>query len=169
MCPRKSAAINPVFCGLGLEHVRHVAVDYQHRTANLYFRITHGLTRADTERFAALAESGPPDLATYADMTRFIASGGFTLSVTMTIDTGSIERVGFYALKLPVGQFPTVGPRLATFFQTARSRDDEEMNAIAWSFGGPARYLKAERSYCGGLVALMRKWASPMTDVSGHR
>ncbi|MGJ7416609.1 aromatic prenyltransferase [Streptomyces cinereoruber] len=28
----------PVFHGLGLDHVRHVAVDYRHRTVNLYFR-----------------------------------------------------------------------------------------------------------------------------------
>lgn len=167
--PARIRGYEPVFRDLGLEQVRHVAVDYQHRTANLYFRTPHGITRADTEGFATLAESSPPDVDTYTDIERFTAPDGFTFSVTMSIDTGSIERVGYYALKLPAGQFPAMGPRLTTFFQTAPSRDEEEMNAVAWSFGGPGRnYLKAERSYCGELVALMRQWNSPMTDAGGH-
>ena len=32
-------------------------------------------------------------------------------------------------------QFPAIGERLATFFRSAPSRDGEEMNAVAWSFG----------------------------------
>jgi len=64
-------------------------------------------------------------------MQRFTPSDGYTFSVTMAVSNGEIQRVGFYALKLPAGQFPAIGERLATFFRSAPSRDDEEMNAVA--------------------------------------
>jgi 4-hydroxyphenylpyruvate 3-dimethylallyltransferase len=102
-------------------------------------------------------------------MTAFTAPDGHTFSVTLRIATGEVERVGFYALRLPAGRFPHIGDRLAAFFRGAPSYDQEEMNAIAWSFGeGGSRYLKAERSYCGRLVALMREWSSPMTTDPGR-
>lgn len=79
----------------------------------------------------------------------------------MAVGNGDIQRVGFYALKLRTGQFPAIGQRLVTFFRSAPSREEEEMNAVAWSFGrGGNDYIKAERSYCGRLVALMKTWNS---------
>jgi len=52
----------------------------------------------------------------------------------MEAATGAVERVGFYALKLSLGEFPTiVDDRLSRFFETAPSYDDEEeMNDVAW-------------------------------------
>ncbi|GHD76322.1 hypothetical protein GCM10010317_092620 [Streptomyces mirabilis] len=33
------------------------------------------------------------------------------------------------------------------------------MNAVAWSFGsGSGTYIKAERSYCGDLISLIKGW-----------
>ena len=82
----------------------------------------------------------------------------------MTVLTGDIKRVGFYALKLPPNTFPEVGERLKTFFEKAPSYDREEMNAVAWSYGaGGKKYIKAERSYCGRLVPLLRDWRSALT------
>lgn len=155
-----------LFRKLGLVSVRHVAVDYQHDTANLYFRTGSGITPEECERLLSLAESGPPDTTVFDDMANFTAPDGYTFSVTMSIGTGDVERVGFYALRLPAGRLPRVGERLAAFFASAPSHDDEEMNALAWSFGKENNYLKAERSYCGRLVSLMREWNSPMTDLT---
>ncbi|MGW3076562.1 aromatic prenyltransferase [Kitasatospora sp. NPDC001132] len=153
------------FRELGLTSVRHVAVDYQHDTANLYFRTGEGLTPEGALRLLALSRAGVPDEATFRDMAAFTAPDGHTFSVTLRIATGEIERVGVYALRLPAGRFPRVNDRLAAFFRGAPSHDEEEMNAVAWSFGaGGGGYVKAERSYCGRLVALMREWNSPMTD-----
>ncbi|MFB6523359.1 aromatic prenyltransferase [Streptomyces sp. NPDC056401] len=151
---------------LGLVWVRHVAVDYQHRSVNLYFRTTEGFSPAQAERLLALTGADVPKASVMEDLREFTARSGYTFSVTMAAATGRIERVGFYALKLPAGRFPAIGDRLERFFRAAPSHDDEEMNAIAWSFGAQgAEYLKAERSYCGRLVELMREWASPMTAL----
>ncbi|MFD5143992.1 aromatic prenyltransferase [Streptomyces sp. NPDC058401] len=154
------------FDGLGLAWVRHVAVDYQRRSVNLYFRTAEGFTPAHAGRLLALAGAELPADSVLADMEGFTAPTGCTFSVTMAAQTGRIERVGVYALRLPPGRYPSVGERLERFFTAAPSRDVEEMNAVAWSFGARAQhYVKAERSYCGRLVELMREWASPMTDV----
>lgn len=100
-------------------------------------------------------------------MEKFTPPDGYTFSVPMAVGDGEMHRVRFYALKLPAARFPAVGERLATFFQLAPSHDDEEMNAVAWSFGPDAKnYIKAERSYCGRLVALMKTSNSPMTEAS---
>jgi len=70
-----------------------------------------------------------------------------------------IERVGFYALKLPQNRFPAIGGRLTRFFSEAPCYDPEDMNAVAWSLGnGQDTYIKAERSYCGDLVPLLKGW-----------
>ncbi|OPC77329.1 hypothetical protein B4N89_43185 [Embleya scabrispora] len=157
------------FRELGLTVVRNVAVDYQQGTANLYFRTGEGIDAGSTKRLLALSGGTMPDARTFGDMLAFTAPGGYTFSVTLRIDTGRIERVGFYALRLPAGRFPHIGGRLATFFDRVPSHDDAEMNAVAWSFGsGNRRYMKAERSYCGRLVALMHDCDSPMTVPVMH-
>ena len=119
------------FRALGLSSVRHVAVDYRANTANLYFRTSARITWKQIERLISLAYGKPPEASVFSDMQRFTPSDGYTFSVTMAVSNGEIQRVGFYALKLPAGQFPAIGERLATFFRSAPSRDDEEMNAVA--------------------------------------
>ncbi|MFH8625934.1 aromatic prenyltransferase [Streptomyces vietnamensis] len=149
----------PRFHQLGLEYVRHVCVDYSHGTVNLYFRARGPLTEAQCRSFTELAGADAPDEHLYGEMTRFLSQGAYTFSVTLSPVDGTIERVAFYALKLPDGSRPTVGARLTTFFETAPSYDPEEMNAVAWSFGaGSGTYLKAERSHCGDLVSLIKGW-----------
>jgi hypothetical protein len=50
---------------------------------------------------------------------------------------------------------------MSDFFQETPSYDQEDFNAIAWSFGeGANTYLKAERSYVGELVQLTKGWNS---------
>lgn len=151
--------LRPVFHGLGLDHVRHVAVDYRRRSVNLYFRARGPVDPEQCRRFTALAGAEPPGERLFGEMAAFLSRGAYTFSVTLSLATGAVERVAFYALKLPAGQFPSFGSRLRTFFATAPSHDPEEMNAVAWSFGaGGATYVKAERSHCGDLVELIRGW-----------
>jgi 4-hydroxyphenylpyruvate 3-dimethylallyltransferase len=167
--PESIRGHGPTFHALGLVRVRHVAVDYQHNSVNIYFRAPGPITLDQCQRFVSLADGEMPDHDTFGEMKRFAAPAGCTFSVTMTVGDGRIQRVGFYALKLPQGEFPTIGERLSTFFKVAPSRDEEEMNAVAWSFGsGGGTYVKAERSYCGRLVALMKEWSSPMTAVDAQ-
>jgi 4-hydroxyphenylpyruvate 3-dimethylallyltransferase len=155
------------FQDLGLAVVRHVAVDYLQGTMNIYFAAPGPITETQCRQFVSLAHGEQPSPPVFADMSRYMAPSRYTFSVTMNMDDGTVKRVGFYALKLPEGEFPVIGSRLTKFFATAPSRDNEEMNAVAWSFGPHGRnYLKGERSYSGHLVELMREWSSPMTDVS---
>jgi 4-hydroxyphenylpyruvate 3-dimethylallyltransferase len=91
------------------------------------------------------------------EMRRFLIPVRFTFAIMMDYSIGEIKRVGVYALKLALGTYPPIDKRLKVFFTQALSYDEEEVNAIAWSFGKHgARYIKVERSYCRGLVLLMR-------------
>lgn len=153
------------FHGLGLKVVRHVAVDYDSSTVNLYFRAPGPISEEQAARYVALAGCPPPSHTEFLEMRTFLNATGFTFSVTIVAATGAIKRVGFYALKLPPNSFPEIGEQLATFFREAPSYDAEEMNAVAWSFGeGGKKYIKAERSYCGRLVPLLRDWSSALTS-----
>ena len=97
-------------------------------------------------------------------MSAFLFLTGYTFSVTMTVLTGVIKRVGFYVLKLHPNTFPKVGERLKNFFEQAPSYDREEMNAVAWSYRtGGKKYIKTERSYCERLVPLLRDRRSALT------
>lgn len=154
-----------IFQDLGLTVVRHVAVDYCSHTVNIYFRAPGPLTLTQAARYCALVGSPPPSAAEMEEMSHFLNPTGFTFSVTMDYYTGSISRIAFYALRLAPGKFPSLNNRLSIFFKEAPSLDEEEMNAIAWSFGlGGKRYIKAERSYCGELVPLMKGWNSALSS-----
>ncbi|SDP97420.1 aromatic prenyltransferase [Lentzea jiangxiensis] len=164
--PRVLRAHESRFRELGLTSVRHVAVDYRSSTASLYFRTSRKITWTELEQLLTLVGGELPTPELFSHMEKFTSPDGFTFSVTAAAGGAEIQQVGVYALRLPVGQFPVVGDRLATFFDSAPSYDDEEMNAPAWSFGpGGKNYVKAERSYCGRLVELMKQWNSPMTTV----
>jgi 4-hydroxyphenylpyruvate 3-dimethylallyltransferase len=153
---------------LGLQSVRHVAVNYFDNTLNWYFPVAGPLDQLRCSQLVALANGDPPSRSVFGDMSRFVPSDRFTFSVTLT-EHGEVQRVAFYALKLPSGQWPAISGRLMKFFGTAPSRDSEEMNALAWSFGrGGDNYMKAERSYSGRLVELMKQWNSPMTATTGE-
>lgn len=162
--PESISRHGPTFHNLGLESVRHVAVDYHSDTINLYFSVPGLVTEEQAAEFVKLAGCLPPSLKECDEMRAFLRPAGYTLSVTMAVSTGAIKRVAFYALKIPLGTFPEVGERLKIFFEQAPSYDREEMNGVAWSYGtGGKKYIKAERSYCGRLVPLLRGWSSPLT------
>jgi 4-hydroxyphenylpyruvate 3-dimethylallyltransferase len=146
---------------MGLYSVRHIAINYLEKTMNYHFPVAGHLDERRCRELVALADAEPPSRTVLADMSRFIPADWFTFSVTMT-EHGEIKRVGFYALK-PVGdQWPALSGRLVKFFQTAPSRDTEEVNTLAWSFGaGGLNYMKAERSYSGSVHELMSLWNRP--------
>lgn len=112
-----------------------------------------------------MANSPGVSRSEFEDMAQFLNHEGFTLSVTIESLTGSIKRIGIYALKLPHGKFPLVKRNMEVFFREAPSYDPEQFNAVAWSFGeGNSTYLKAERSYTGNLVQLTTDWKSALSS-----
>jgi 4-hydroxyphenylpyruvate 3-dimethylallyltransferase len=134
---------------------------------NLYFRARGPISAEQAASYTALAGGFPPSKEQFIKLEKYLNPKGFTLSVTIVLQSGAISRVAFYALKLPIGVFPEIDDQLKFFFATAPSRDTEEMNAIAWSFGkGDMNYVKAERSYSGRLVSLMRDWNSTFSSDS---
>jgi 4-hydroxyphenylpyruvate 3-dimethylallyltransferase len=150
---------------IGLQCVRHLVVSYLHNTVTVYFSVAGPFHRQRCSEVVALAnaDGDGPSPSIVSDMSRFITRERFTFSVTMTVE-GEIERVGFKAPKLPTGQWPAISGRLVKFFQTAPSRDAEETNGVAWSFGADdATYMKAERSYSGRLAELMRQRKCPLS------
>ncbi|KAF7939103.1 uncharacterized protein EAE97_007184 [Botrytis byssoidea] len=155
------------FKALELEKVRHAAVDYQKGTVNLYFRAQGPISLQQATSFNALAGAEPPSQAQFSEMQEFLNAVGYTFAVTIKVDSGEIERVGYYALKLPdraAKNWPVINAQLEKFVQFAPSYDREEMNAVAWSFGGTKRYVKFERSYCGELVPLIRGWGTTLSS-----
>ncbi|KAL4896018.1 prenyltransferase-like protein [Aspergillus ambiguus] len=154
------------FYNLSLNVIRHVAADFTSNTVNIYFRAHGALT---LERARSLVRLADPayllEREEVEGMRQLLNPTGFTFAVTMDYITGEIKRVGIYALKLAPGTYPAMDEKLKVFFAQSPSYDEEEMNAVAWSFGKHgARYVKAERSYCGGLVPLMRQWNSAMSS-----
>lgn len=156
------------FDTLELNFIRHVAVDLHSNTVNLYFRTGPGLlSESQAKDLVALAghTSLPLKKSLLTDMQNFLSPEGFTFAVTLDVGTGKIKRVAFYALGLPRLTFPQgMDGRLKIFFDEAPSRDAELFTAIAWSFGkGDESYVKAEKSYCGGVVPLLKEWKSTLT------
>jgi hypothetical protein len=128
-------------------------------TVNIYFRAPEPINIEQATKSVKLAGCPGLDQFEVLEMQSFPNPTGFTFSVTMALPTGATKRVGFYALKLEPNTFPRIGDHLTTFFSEAPSYDPKGMNAIAWSFGNDGkRYIKAEGSYCGRLVPLMREW-----------
>ncbi|KAF7885732.1 uncharacterized protein EAF02_004241 [Botrytis sinoallii] len=127
------------FKALELEKVRHVAVDYQKGTVNLYFRAQGPISLQQATSFNALAGAEPPSQTQFFEMQEFLNAVGYTFAVTIKVDSGEIERVGYYALKLPdraAKKWPAINAQLENFVQFAPSYDREEMNAVAWSLEG---------------------------------
>ncbi|KAI5459583.1 prenyltransferase-like protein [Mariannaea sp. PMI_226] len=153
------------FHSLNLKIVRYVAVDFYAHTINLYFRAAGPLSYEAATKYVALADSPPPLQKDYNDMIKFLNPEGFAFSVTIHAGTGLIGRVAIYAIKLPTGESPVIAQRLTQLFEEVPSYDEEEFNGVAWSYGKSGKsYMKAERSYCGELVRLLRSWNSDLSS-----
>ncbi|KAL2815116.1 prenyltransferase-like protein [Aspergillus granulosus] len=153
-----------IFETLNLTGVRHTAVDLEKGSINLYFRTPGNLSRGDVDEYISLTGSDPISDELYDEIqTQFPKTGG-TFAVTVDFATGLISRVAFYALRLSEGNLPVFSERIRKFFDVCPSYDDDDMKALAWSFGkGSKRYVKAEHSYTGDLVGLLRGWRTAMT------
>lgn len=149
------------FHHLGLQLLRHVAVDFGLGTINLYFRVEGPISESLVKELVGLAGYGSFTTSDFEDMSKFLAADSFTFAVTIKVATAEIKRVAFYALGLDPESLPEVGHRLRTFFEEAPSNDVEEFTAVAWSYGADnKKYIKAEKSYCGGVIPLLRNWRS---------
>jgi 4-hydroxyphenylpyruvate 3-dimethylallyltransferase len=82
----------------------------------------------------------------------------YCVAVTLSLETGVVERACFYALRVAKHQLPRIPDRIRTFLNTAPSHDADECNVIGWSFGRTGNYLKAERSYTGNMTEILAQW-----------
>ncbi|MEV7387080.1 aromatic prenyltransferase [Streptomyces sp. NPDC091215] len=145
------------FLALGLAHIRFAAVDWRHHSANVYFRGQGPLDTAQFARIHALAGSPPPAGDLVAEVLAYVPED-YCVAITLDLHTGGIERVCFYALKVPKNALPRIPERIARFLEVAPSHDPEECNVIGWSFGRSGDYVKAERSYTGNMAEILAGW-----------
>ncbi|WP_369211241.1 aromatic prenyltransferase [Streptomyces flavofungini] len=145
------------FLALGLAHIRFAAVDWRHHSANVYFRGKGPLDTVQFDHIHALSGSTPPAADVVEEILAYVPED-YCVAITLDLHTGAIDRVCFYALKIPKGKLPRVPARIATFLATAPSHDEDECNVIGWSFGHSGDYIKAERSYTGNMAEILSGW-----------
>ncbi|MGH3887885.1 MAG: aromatic prenyltransferase [Pseudonocardiaceae bacterium] len=149
----------PVFRQQGLEHVRFMAVDYRYNTVNFYFRVRGPFSRAQHVGITRIVQGSPPPEVLTVEIGELLPKNDYLTAVTVSVDSGLLERAAFYAAQIPKGKFPVVGERLSLFFSQAPSHDATDVNIVAWSFGGHAgSYIKGERSWYGDLASLFKEW-----------
>ncbi|MGW7518496.1 aromatic prenyltransferase [Streptomyces sp. NPDC054796] len=145
------------FTDLGFDYVRFVACDWRHSTINIYFRARGPLTPQHFGRIVGLAEARQVEPA-LADTVLGAVPEDYCVAVTIKPDTGVIERVCFYALRIPRHQLPPLPERIRRFFDATPNYDAEECNVVGWSFGRSGPYVKAEHSRSGGMAELLAGW-----------
>ncbi len=145
------------FARIGLSYIRFAAVDWRHHTANFYFR-THGpLSRSQFGRIHALTGGKPPGTDLVDEVIRYVPED-YCVAVTVSLDDGVIHRACFYSLRVPKSDLPNVPERIRVFIDAAPNHDEDECNVIGWSFGRAGDYVKAERSYSGGMTQVLAEW-----------
>ena len=150
----------------GLDYVRFVAADHRHRSVNVYFRARGPISMAQCARILALVDVVPPAPELLAEMRSFLPDD-FCVAVTVSLDTGQLERACFYVVGLPAGRFPTLPERVSRFFAVAPSLDATTVHVIGWSFGrAGGTYIKAEKGYVGDMAALLQDWDSYFSGSS---
>lgn len=164
--PKAISALEDKLQSMGLDTVRHAAVDWRSSTVNIYFWVRGPLDLDKANGLIALSGSGPIDERKLSEITPLLRQEGFTFATTIDAHTGDFKRVAIYALQIANNNLPQIGDRLATFFRDARSYDKRDVNIVAWSFGGGATgvsdYIKGERSYSGNLEEVLGGWGSPL-------
>ncbi|CRG83396.1 hypothetical protein PISL3812_00747 [Talaromyces islandicus] len=167
--PEPIGALGQKFGDVGLDTVRHVAVDWRSSTINIYFWVKGQISLRLANRLLALSGGGPLTRSQLEEIKSFLIPEGFTFATTITAATGDIKRVAIYALRLDGNRLPMVDERMSTFFADAKSYDQRDVNIVAWSFGGgekgTADYIKGERSYSGELEDVLAGWGSPMKET----
>jgi 4-hydroxyphenylpyruvate 3-dimethylallyltransferase len=172
--PGSLRRLSPRLRDQGLEHVRYCAVDYPHRSANLYFRVRGPFSTSQLDAITSLAGAAHQPTRKVAELAEYLPRGDYVAAVTVGTDTGVVERVAFYATQLPDDGLPALDPRLARFFASVPCYDERAVNVVAWSFGAHSAYLKAERSWFGDVAGIFRRATvlvsgSDETDASLHR
>ncbi|MFJ2648006.1 aromatic prenyltransferase [Streptomyces sp. NPDC087420] len=149
----------PAFARAGLAHIRFLAVDHRHHSVNLYFRVRGPVTAARCADIVSLVGVTPPSAEDVAEMGALMPRD-YGISVTVSLTTGDVARVCFYALNVPDGRLPRIPERIATFLAAAPSYDAEGCTVIGWSYGpGNGTYVKAERSCYGDMISAFERWS----------
>ncbi|KAF6790307.1 hypothetical protein CSOJ01_14615 [Colletotrichum sojae] len=142
-----------------LTRVRTVAVDWSSGTVNIYWRVPGPLSKSQADGLLDLAGCEPLDDSEVKEigMLSSAKDGSFAFALTISIESGEIERAAVYATKLPREQLPSIDASLEIFLNYAPDYDPEEWITIGWGFGkGGRRYMKAEKSYCGKFLAKVK-------------
>ncbi|KAH0420608.1 hypothetical protein CcaCcLH18_13911 [Colletotrichum camelliae] len=143
----------------GLDRVRTIAVDWHSRTINIYWRVPGPLSQWQAKELLGIAgcqSLEEDDVAVISKLSR-AKDGSFAFALTLAFETGEIERAAFYATKLSRENLPVLDVRLAKFIQHAPDYDPQEWITVGWGFvKGGKRYMKAEKSYCGDFMGVVR-------------
>lgn len=143
----------------GLNRVRTVAVDWSSTTVNVYWRVPGPLSISQAHGLLALAGCKPPDDGEIKEIAGLSGAkdGSFAFALTVSIESGELERAAIYATKLLREQLPSVNSRLETFLNHAPDYDSEEWITVGWGFAKDGRrYMKAEKSYCGNFMTKVK-------------
>lgn len=144
----------------GLSRVRTLAIDWNSKTVNIYWRVPGPLSKKQADGLLSLAGCQPLDEAEVDEISRFSSAkdGSFSFAVTLAFESGEIGRAGFYATKLSRQKLPAMSDRLRMFLDCAPDYDPEEWITIGWGYGkGGKKYMKAEKSYCGNFMDKVKK------------
>jgi 4-hydroxyphenylpyruvate 3-dimethylallyltransferase len=154
--PESLRNLAPALLDHGLDHVRYTAVDYQHRSVNLYFRVREPFSARQLTAITSLTGMPERSVERAQQLAAFLPPRDHVMGLTFGLEHGTVERVAFYASQLPDDALPTLGPRLTRFFTSIPSHDPHPVNVVAWSFGLRGAYVKAERSWFGDVAGLFR-------------
>lgn len=154
--PARLRGLAPALRDHGLDRVRYTAVDYRHRSANLYFRVPGSLSARQLTGITSLTGKPERSRERVQELAAFLPPVDYVTGLTVGLDSGAVERVAFYASQLPDEALPALGPRLTRFFESVPSHDPHPVNVVAWSFGPNGMYVKAERSWFGDVAGLFR-------------
>ncbi|PQE19009.1 4-hydroxyphenylpyruvate 3-dimethylallyltransferase protein [Rutstroemia sp. NJR-2017a WRK4] len=143
------------FENVGLDKVRHLAVDWIGGTVNLYFLVPGPFSLEQVSSHLSLLSRGAPSQEIIQELEKLLPKQGYTFAVTLDVGTGEVMRVAYYVMGIPEGRMPDLGEWMRGFGEGARSWDREGLEGLVWSFrregNGKGDCWKWERSYCGEL------------------
>ncbi|PQE15082.1 Aromatic prenyltransferase protein [Rutstroemia sp. NJR-2017a BVV2] len=168
--PEALKSCKPRFENLGLDKVRHLAVDWTGGTVNLYFLVPGSFSTEQVTGHLSLLERGPPSAESIQELEKLLPKQGYTFAVTVDVGTGEVKRVAYYVMGIPDDRMPDLGKWMRGFGENAKSWDREGLEGLVWAFGRGVHglaardYYKWERSYCGELRGLLRGWGAPLME-----
>ncbi|PQE05966.1 Aromatic prenyltransferase protein [Rutstroemia sp. NJR-2017a BBW] len=164
--PEALKRCKPLFQTLGLDQIRHLAVDWTGGTVNLYFLVPGPFSLEQISSHFSLLSRGAPSQEIIEELEKLLPKQAYTFAVTLDVETGVVMRVAYYVMGIPDDRMPDLGGWMKGFGGEAKSWDGEGLEGLVWSFGNGegGDYWKWERRYCGELRGLLRGWGTPLVE-----